>query len=127
MDLPHLGHLIASVDGGVRLVPHSGQNLLVAGTFELHLGQITSAATGAAWVPVGVMIWGISTMPVPNAAPPPPDFPRDSAALLTVSMRSTSSGAVFPVLSQKSRSRYSGVVSTPSKRKSVSSMPTRLK
>ena len=47
MDFPHFGHLVASVDGGVRLVPHSGQNLLVAGTFEPHLGQITSAAAGA--------------------------------------------------------------------------------
>lgn len=127
MDLPHLGHLMASVDGGVKEFPHSGQNLLVAGTLELHLGHMTSAAALAACVPVGVMICGISTIPVPRAAPPPPDLPSDSAALFIVSMRKTSSGEVLPVLSQKRRSRYSGVVSMPSKRISVSSMPTRLK
>jgi hypothetical protein len=47
MDLPQLGqrwlHLMA-----VLGVPQLGQNLLVAGTFSLHLGQITSAAAGAA-------------------------------------------------------------------------------
>ena len=118
---------MASVDGGVNDVPHSGQNLLVAGTLELHLGHMTKAAAFATCVPVGVMICGISTIPVPSAAPPPPDLPSDSAALFIVSMRSTSSGEVFPVFSQKSRSRYSGVVSIPSKRMSVSSIPTRLK
>ena len=127
MDLPHFGQVIAPSDGGVRVVPQLGQNLLVAGTFSPHLGQITSAATGADCAPDGVIICGMRTMPVPKAAPPPPDFPSDSAALLIVSMRRTSSGAVLPVLSQNKRSRYSGVVSMPSKRRSVSSMPTRLK
>ena len=128
IDLPQLGQVIAPCDGGVRVVPQLGQNLLVAGTFSPHLGQMTSAAMGAACaVPWGVIICGMSTMPVPRAAPPPPDFPSDSAALLIVSMRNTSSGAVLPVLSQNKRSRYSGVVSMPSKRRSVNSMPTRLK
>ena len=73
MDLPQLGHFIAFSEGGVRFVPQLGQNLLVAGTFSPHLGQMTSAAAGAACVvPWGVMICGISTIPVPNAPEPPP-------------------------------------------------------
>jgi len=127
IDLPHFGQVIAPSEGGVSVVPQLGQNLLVAGTFSPHLGQMTSVAAGAAWVPWGVIICGIRTIPVPKAAPPPPDCPSEAAALLSVSMRRTSSGAVFPVLSQNNLSRYSGVVSIPSKRKSVNSMPTRLK
>ena len=72
---PHLGHLIVAWDGGVRLVPHSGQNLDVAGTWAPHLGQITRAAVGACactW-PAEFMICGMSTIPVPKPAPPPPD------------------------------------------------------
>ena len=127
IDLPHFGQVIALSDGGVRVVPQLGQNLLVAGTFSPHLGQMTNAATGAACVvPWGVMICGIRTIPVPRAPEPPP-CPRLAAALLTVSMRNTSPADVPPVLSQNRRSRYSGVVSMPSKRRSVSSMPTRLK
>ena len=125
--MPQLGQVIAPAAGGVSVFPHSGQNFEVAGTLEPQLGQITNAAAGAACAPDGVIICGMSTIPVPKAAPPPPDFPSDSAALLRVSIRSTSSGAVFPVLSQNSRSRYSGVVSMPSKRRSDSSMPNRLK
>lgn len=107
--------------GGASSVPHSGQNFDVAGTLAPHFGQITSAAAGACAGPVGVIICGISTMPVPK--PAPDDLPSSSADRLTVSMRRTSSGAVRPVLSQKRRSRYSGVVSMPSKRKSVKSKP----
>ena len=66
-------------------------------------------------------------MPVPRPAPPPPDWPSDAAAFLTVSMRNTVSAGVPPVFSQNSRSRYSGVVSMPSNRRSVSSIPSRLK
>ena len=116
-----------AAEGGVRVVPHSGQNFDVAGTLALHLGQITNAAAGACAGPEGVIICGMSTMPVPKAAPPPPDFPSSAAAVFTVSMRRTVSAGVPPVLSQNSRSRYSGVVSMPSKRRSVSSMPKRLK
>ena len=48
MDLPHFGQLMAPDAGGVSVVPHSGQNLLVAGTLLLHFGQIMRAAAGAA-------------------------------------------------------------------------------
>ena len=57
MDLPQFGQAIAPCDGGVRVVPQLGQNLLVAGTFSPHFGQMTRAAVGAACVaPVGVII-----------------------------------------------------------------------
>lgn len=118
---PHLGQFLVASCGGASSVPHSGQNLDVAGTLALHFGQIMSAAAGACAGPVGVIIWGISTMPVPR--PAPDDLPSSSAERLTVSMRKTSSGGVRPVLSQKRRSRYSGVVSIPSKRRSVRSKP----
>ena len=125
MDFPHFGQFIVWFVGWVIVVPHSGQNFEVAGTCAPHFGHITRAAAGACTGPLGVMTCGMSTMPVPKPAPPD-DFPRDSAALLTVSIRSTSLELVPPVLSQKSLSRYSGVVSIPSKRRSVSSRPTRL-
>jgi hypothetical protein len=57
MDLPQFGQVIAPCVGGVRVVPQLGQNLLVAGTFSPHFGQMTSVAAGAACVGlVGVMI-----------------------------------------------------------------------
>ena len=57
MDLLQFGHDIAPCDGGVRVVPQLGQNLLVAGTFSPHFGQMTRVAVGAACVaPVGVII-----------------------------------------------------------------------
>ena len=57
IDLLQFGHAIAPCDGGVRVVPQLGQNLLVAGTFSPHFGQMRSVAAGAACVaPVGVMI-----------------------------------------------------------------------
>jgi len=57
MDLLQFGHVIAPCVGGVRVIPQLGQNLLVAGTFSPHFGQMTSAAAGAACVaPVGVII-----------------------------------------------------------------------
>ncbi len=38
---------MVAVEGGVRDLPHSGQNLEVAGTCAPQLGQITKAAVGA--------------------------------------------------------------------------------
>ena len=80
---PHLGQLMVPVDGAVSVVPHSGQNLDVAGTLALHLGHITSAAAGAGAGPVGVIICGIKTIPVPS--PAPDDLPNDSAASFNAS------------------------------------------
>ncbi len=106
------------------MFPHSRQNFDVAGILALQFGHIMRAAAGVGAGPVGVIICGMSTIPVPR--PAPGDFPSSLAASFTVSILNTSSAALV-CLSQNKRSLNSGVVSIPSKRRSVRSSPIRLK
>src|SRR5208337_5070024 len=107
--------------------PQLGQNFEVDGICAWQFGQAIRATDMP--VPLDV-VWnrgGTRTMPAPNAAPPPVDFPSDAAASLTVSIRITSSGATPPDFNQNRRSRNSGVVSIPSNLRSTICTPTRLK